>query len=53
MYSFFDLSSMKAARVMAGAGALLITVILVAGTYAANQSIVSPDAALSTIGALA
>ena len=53
MYSFFDLSNTKAARVMAGAGALVITVILVAGTYAANQTVVSPDTALLTIGALA
>ncbi len=53
MYSFFDLSSTKAARVMAGAGAALITVILVAGSYAANQSFVSHDTALLTIGALA
>ena len=58
MYSFFDLSSTKAARMMASAGAVLIAVILVAGHFAANPSptnpmTLSPDAALSIIGALA
>lgn len=53
MYSFFDLSSTKAARVMASAGAAIVTVILVAGTYAANQSVLSVEPAILTIGALA
>lgn len=53
MYSLYDLSGTAAARVMAGAGAVLTTVILVAGHFAANPSTVSPDTALLTIGALA
>jgi hypothetical protein len=53
MYSFFDLSGTAAARMMAGAGAAITTVILVAGHLAANPSTVSVDTAFLTIGALA
>ena len=49
MYSFFDLSSTKAARVMAATGALIITVILMAGAIVPA----SPNTVLLTTGVLA
>ncbi|MEM1050602.1 MAG: hypothetical protein AAGI28_00770 [Pseudomonadota bacterium] len=49
MYSFFDLSSTKMARVMAATGALIITVILMAGAIIPA----TPDTAILTTGVLA
>lgn len=52
MYTFFDLSGTAAARLMAGAGAVLIALILASGSLAASPMPLSPDTALFTIGAL-
>lgn len=49
MYSFFDLSSTKAARIMAATGALIITVILMAGAIAPA----TPNTVIFTTGVLA
>ena len=49
MYSFFELSSTVAARAMAAAGALIITVMIMATTAVPA----SPDVAISTVGVLA
>jgi len=49
MHSFFDLSSTKAARVMAVTGALIIAVILMAGAVIPA----TPDTVLLTTGVLA
>ena len=53
MYSFFDLSSTKAARIMAATGSLIITVILMAGSLNAAIVPVTPDTVLLTTGVLA
>jgi len=53
MYSFFDLSSTKAARVIAGTGTLIITVILIAGAVVPATFGAIPDIALLTNGVLA
>lgn len=53
MYSFFDLSSTKAARIMAATGALIITVILMAGSLNAAITPATPDTVILTTGVLA
>lgn len=53
MYSFFDLSSTKAARIMAGAGALIVTLILMAGSIHAAIVPATPNIAFLTTGVLA
>jgi len=53
MYSFFDLSSTKAARIMAATGALIITIILMTGTLNAAIAPATPDTVLLTTGVLA
>jgi len=53
MSSFFDLSSTKAARFMAATGALIVTVILMAGSLNAAITPVSPDTVILTTGVLA
>jgi hypothetical protein len=49
MYSFFDLSGTKAARILAGTGALIITVILMVGAIVPA----TPDTVILTTGVLA
>ncbi|WP_161782123.1 hypothetical protein [Erythrobacter longus] len=49
MYTFFDLSSTKAARIMAATGALIVTVILMAGAIVPA----SPNTVILTTGVLA
>lgn len=53
MYSFFDLSGTKAARIMAGTGALIVTVILMAGAIIPAQENTGPETILLTTGVLA
>ncbi|MEO1221254.1 MAG: hypothetical protein AAFY42_07875 [Pseudomonadota bacterium] len=53
MYSFFDLSGTKAARVLAATGSLIITVILMAGTASGAIVPATPDTVLLTTGVLA
>ena len=53
MYSLFDLSGTKAARILAGTGALIITVILMAGTAYGAIFPATPDTVLLTTGVLA
>lgn len=49
MYSFFELSSTVAARAMAAAGALIITVVMMATAIVPA----SPSTAILTVGVLA
>ncbi|MEP0393427.1 MAG: hypothetical protein ABJ205_12715 [Erythrobacter sp.] len=53
MYSFFDLSSTKTARVMAATGALIITVILMAGAIIPAAPAATTNTVFLTTGVLA
>lgn len=52
MYSFFDLSSTKAARIMAATGALIVTVILIAGSLHGAIVPAAPNTVFLTTGVL-
>ena len=54
MYSFFDLSSTKTARIMAATGALIVTAILMAGAVIpASPALAASDTVILTTGVLA
>lgn len=53
MYSFFDLSGTKAARAIAATGALIITVILMAGAIVPASPAAASEIVLLTTGVLA
>lgn len=53
MYSFFHLSNTVAARMVAGVGALIITVVLMATAIVPATSVVTPETALLTAGVIA